>query len=174
MARPLMPVNRAMAHPANSAGMLATSSSRTSIPMRSKLYGSRAKSAIITTAPIPSRRATWLPDIPQAMPNSAENSSSATWGLQKQFWPGQADSVLYCPMTSCPPSTRMTVQSAPAMSHFSPNHSAATVTASDTTVRTVLNLELNRLARSHPMTPHLRPGRRQHPAGACVSPGSHH
>ena len=47
-----------MAQPASIAGTLATSSSRTSIPMRSKLYGSSAKRAMMTTAPMARRLAT--------------------------------------------------------------------------------------------------------------------
>ena len=99
------------------------------------------------------RRAVPPPARPHAMPSSAITNSSETCGLQKQFWPGQACSVLYGPIASSPPSALMTVQSAPVNIHFSPNHNDDIMTARDMTVRTVLNRELNRLAHSHPMTP---------------------
>ena len=53
--------------------------------------------------------------------------------------------MLYCPITICPPSVPITVQSASRISHLSPNQAAAPKMTPNTTVRVVLNLLLNRL-----------------------------
>ena len=99
------------------------------------------------------RRAVPPPARPHAIPSSAVTISKATCGLQKQFCPGQACSVLYGPIASSPPSALMTVQSAVMNIHRNPNHRAATIAASEATVSALSNRELNRLASIHPMTP---------------------
>ena len=99
------------------------------------------------------RFATPPPATAQAIPKSIETSSSETWGRQKQFCPGQAASVLYCPMTIRPPSTLMTVQSASTIIQRSPNQRASSSSASVTPVSSELYQVLNRLARSQPAMP---------------------
>ena len=80
------------------------------------------------------------------MPNTIVASSRPICGLQKQFWPGHAASVLYCPMMNWPPSVPMTVQSASPKIHVKENHAPHTTTASDTTVIAALYHVPNRLA----------------------------
>ena len=94
-----------------------------------------------------------LPAMAQDIPNSRVTSIRASCGRQKQFCPGQACSVLYWPMTSRPPRVPITVKSESTNNHRKPNHRAQPANAPTTTVRTVLNPELNRLARSHPTRP---------------------
>ena len=123
------------------------------MPIVSRPYGSSANAAITTTTSIAMRLVRPFPATPQAMPSSADTSSSPTCGRQKQFWPLHAASMLYWPMIICPPRTPITVQSALKIIQPSPYHRETRSTMLDTMVSTLLNLVLNRLTRIQPTTP---------------------
>ena len=166
-------VYRPNAIPPNTAGIFATNSSRTSIPIRSNPnasgtfasssrrkspYGSRAIAAETPATTRAARFTTPAPAYPHAIPNNIVASSKPTCGLQKQFCPGQAFSVLYCPMMKRPPRSPMTAQFAVPNTQPAPNHSAKPIAMTDATVSAPLYQLPNRLPRTHPAAPTLMGG----------------
>ena len=111
--------------------------------------------------------------IPHAIPTNTITSIKATCGLQKQFCPAQAFSVLYSPMAIRPPRVDMTSQLASPNTHPSPHQSPAITITADTTVRMPLYHELNRLSRTQPTAPRLSLGGGSAGGGPAIHVSSH-
>ena len=79
-------------------------------------------------------------------------------GLQKQFWSEQAATMLYWPMTSRPPNSETTDQSASLRTQLRPNHTASTTVVPAMAVRSPSYHVPNRFARAQPAAPTLRGG----------------